>query len=190
RGLKLFEQFAAWRTAPLHKKVHFLRHEKFLHLRGHLLQIAVAREKNKGATVRLLDKICDALFQFFLISSIARVRHFLHDEDFHLLLKIERTPKLQRLGFGRTDARPKIRQVGAADRERGAGHDAAAIVPENHSVQHRREVNRRSVERKELRSLSGLLNPVNMLARALLEEDGNLITRIANAPAKFLQFSF
>src|ERR1700726_4415875 len=93
RGLKLFEQFAAWRTAPLHKKVHFLRHEKFLHLRGHLLQIAVAREKNKGATVRLLDKMCDPMFQFFLISSIARVRHFLHDEDFHLLLKIERTPK-------------------------------------------------------------------------------------------------
>src|ERR1700726_3270211 len=92
-GSELFEQFATWRAAPLHEEVHFLRHEKFLHLRGHLLQIAVAREKNKGATVRLLDKMCDPMFQFFLISSIARVRHFLHDEDFHLLLKIERTPK-------------------------------------------------------------------------------------------------
>src|SRR6266446_6819724 len=133
RGLKLFEQFAAWRAAPLHEKVHFLRQEKFLHLGGHLLHVAIARKKNKGAAVRLLDKMCDPMFQFFLISGVARVGHFLHDEDFHLLLKIERAAKLQRLGLGRANALAEIRQVGAADRERGAGHDAAAIVPENHT---------------------------------------------------------
>src|SRR5437667_2763809 len=130
RGFELFEQFAAWRAAPLREEVHFLRHEKFLHLSGQLLQIAIAREQDKGTAVRLLDKMCDPMFQFFLIPDVARVGHFLHDEDFHLLLKVERTPKLQWLGLVRADARPEIRQIGAADRERGAGPDAAAIFPE------------------------------------------------------------
>src|SRR6267143_6999728 len=64
RGFELFEQFAAWRAAPLHEKVHFLRHEKFLHLRGDLLHVAIARKKNKGAALGFLDKMCDPMFQF------------------------------------------------------------------------------------------------------------------------------
>src|SRR5437667_4082505 len=64
RGLKLFEQFAAWRAAPLHEQVHFLRHEKFLHLSGHLLQVTIARKKNEGAALGFLDKMCDPMFQF------------------------------------------------------------------------------------------------------------------------------
>src|SRR4029077_9929902 len=76
RSFELFEQFAAWRAAPLHEEGHFLRHEQSLHLSSHLLHVAVAREKNKGATVRLLDKMRGPMFECFLIPGVARVRHF------------------------------------------------------------------------------------------------------------------
>ena len=189
-GSELFEQFAARRAAALHEQVHFLRYEKFLHLTSHLLHIAIAREKNKRAPVGFFDKMRDPALQFFLISGVARVGHFLHDEHFHLLLKIERAAELQRLGFGRADALPEIRQVGAADRKRGAGHNATTIVPENHPAQHRREIDRRGVERQKLRGLSRALDPINMFRRTLLQENGDAIARVANAPPKFLQFSF
>src|ERR1700730_3740746 len=189
-GSALFEEFSTWRAAPLHEEVHFLRREKFLHLRGHLLQIAVAREKDKRAPLGFFDKMRGPTFQFFLISGVARVGHFLHDEDFHLLLKVERAAKLQRLGVGRADARPEIRQVGAADRKRGAGHNGGTIVPENHPAQHRRQIDRRGVERQKLRGLSRALDPINMFACTLFQENGDAIASITNATPKFLQFSF
>ena len=43
------------------------------------------------------------MFQRFLVTGVARVRHFPHDEHFHLLLKIERTPELQRFDLVRAD---------------------------------------------------------------------------------------
>src|SRR5260370_23149425 len=90
-GLELFEQFAPWRAAALHQEIHSLLRKKFLHFTGHLLHVAVAGEKNESAPVGFLDEMRDPAFQFFLISGVARVGHFLHDKYFHLLLKIEWT---------------------------------------------------------------------------------------------------
>src|SRR5205807_3023233 len=179
-----------WRAATLHQKIHLLLHKKFLHLTGHLLHIAIAGEKNEGGTVGLFDEMRDPAFQFFLISRIARIGHFSNHEQFHLLLKIERTAKLQRFGFSCTDPVAEISEIGAPDGKGGTGHDAATIVPEDHPPQNRREIDRRGVKRKELRRLSGPLDPVNVLRRALFEEYRDPFARVVNSAAKFLQLGF
>src|SRR5881396_3747190 len=66
------------------------------------------REKNKRASVRFLDKMRDPMLERFLIACVARVRHFSHDEDFHLRAKIERTPEQHRFDFICPDALTKI----------------------------------------------------------------------------------
>ena len=45
----------------------------------------------------------------------------------------------------------KICEIARPDGERRAGHDAAAIFAEKHPAQNRRDVDRRGIERKELR---------------------------------------
>jgi hypothetical protein len=40
----------------------------------------------------------------FVITRVAWIRHLLHDEQLHLLAKIERAPELQRVGLHRADA--------------------------------------------------------------------------------------
>src|SRR3977135_2005071 len=102
--------------------------------------------------------MADPAFELFVITSVAGVGHFLHDEYFHLLLKIEWAAKLQRLGFSGADALAEIREIFASNREGGAGHHATAIGPKNHSPQNRREIDRRGIERKELRGLAGSLD--------------------------------
>ena len=65
-----------------------------------------------------------------------------------------------------------------------------AILAENHPPQHRRDINRRSVERKKLRGLSRLLDPINVFVRALLEKYIDSIARVANTATEILQFRF
>src|SRR5947208_7187715 len=134
----------------MHEQIQFLTREKIAHLIGHLLHAAITREKDKGAAIRLLDKMRDPMLQRFLVTGVARVGHFLNDEYFHLRAKSERTAQQYRLGFVRADALPKISEVGTPDCERGAGHDAGAIFAKDHSAQHRRDVDGRGVEREKL----------------------------------------
>src|ERR1700730_5805703 len=189
RSFELFEQFSARRAAALDEQIHFLRHEKFLHLAGHLLHVAVARKQNEGATASSCHKQRYPMLKLLLITGVARVRHFLHNEQLHLFLKIKRAAELQGLGLSPADATTKISQVCAADRQRRAGHDAAAIFPENHAPQDRRKIDRCGVEGKKLSGLTRALHPVNMLPRALLEKDCDPVARVTNSPTKFLQFS-
>src|SRR5207245_5664519 len=135
RGFELFKEFASGRAATLNEKIHFSLVKKFLHFTGDLLHVTVAGEKDKGAPVGFLDEMRDPTFELFLISGVARVRHLLHDEDFHLLLEIERAAELQGFGFSRTNAITEISEIGAPDRQRRARHDAGGVVPENHSLQ-------------------------------------------------------
>src|SRR4029453_7597061 len=108
----------------------------------------------------------------------------------HLLLKIEGTAELQRLGFCGPDARAKICEVRAPYGQSGAGHHATAVVAKEHPSQHRREIDRRGVQRQEAFGSSRALNPIDMLRRALLQENGNALTRIGSAPAELLQLRF
>jgi hypothetical protein len=48
----------------------------------------------------------------------------LHDEHFHLPLKIERAAELQRFYFGRARALTKIGEIRSAHCQSSAGHDA------------------------------------------------------------------
>ena len=128
----------------------------------------------------------DPCSQRLLVAGVARVGHFLHDEHFHLLLKIERAPDLQRLDFVRADPSPEISEIGPADRERRAGHDAGAVFAEQHPPQDRRDVDRRGVEREKLRRFAGSLDPVNVFLRALFQKSGDPDARIANPPAELL----
>ena len=114
RGFELFEQTTPWSAPALQKKVHFLVCEKFPHLIGHLLHTAIICEKNKGASVRFLDKMRDPMLECFLVAGVSRVGHFLYDEHFHLRAKIERTPEQQWLGFVCPDALPDISEIRAA----------------------------------------------------------------------------
>src|SRR5262245_7078402 len=90
RGLELIKKFPTRRAAALHQEIEFLLRKEFLHSPGHLLHPAITREKDERAPVGLLDKMRDPMFQRFLILSVARIGHFLHDEHLHLLLEIER----------------------------------------------------------------------------------------------------
>ena len=152
-----------------------------------MLHAAITGEKDKGATVCLFDKMRDPMLERFLVTGVARVGHFLNDEYFHLRAKIERTAQQYRLGFVCADALPKISEVGTPDCERGAGHDAGAIFAKNHPAQHRRDIDGRGVEREKLRSLSCALNPVNVFACALLQKNGDALTRVTDTPAKLLE---
>src|SRR5207244_13350879 len=147
-------------------------------------------EQNKSAAAGFLDEMRDPTFQLFLISGLARVGHFFHDEHFHLLLEIEGTAELQRLGFGRADALSEISEIGASDRQRGARHHASGVVPENHPPKNRRQIDRRGVEREKLRGPARALDPVDMLRRALLQKLANTVTRVANPAPEFLELGF
>src|SRR6266436_3042795 len=68
RGLELLEQPAARGAAALQKKVHFLVCEKFPHLNSHLLHTTIICKKNKGASLRLLDKMSDPILECFLVT--------------------------------------------------------------------------------------------------------------------------
>src|SRR5438128_11828232 len=61
-GFELLEQFPTRRAAALHEKIHFVLRKKLLHLRRHLLHVAVARKKNKSAAVGFFDKMRDPTF--------------------------------------------------------------------------------------------------------------------------------
>ena len=188
RGLELLEQSPARRAAALHKKIEFLSRKKFPHLIGYLLHAAIIGEKNKRASIRFLDKVRDPMLQRFLVTRIARVWHFLHDEHFHLRAKIERTPDQQRFGFLRANTLPEIGQVRTPDRQRRARHDAAAVFAKNHATKDRRKVDRRRIEREKLRGLASALDPIDMFAGALFQENDCAVARITNPPAKLLQF--
>ena len=116
----------------MHEQIHFLPRKKIAHPIGHELHSAITGEQDKRPPVSLLDEVCDPMFQRFLVSGVARVRHFLYDEHFHLFLKIERTPDQQGIDLVRADPLPEIHQIGPADGERRAGHDAGTVVAEDH----------------------------------------------------------
>src|ERR1700730_1175430 len=128
----------------------------------------------------------DPMLERFVITTVAGVGHFLNDEHFHLLLKIEGAAKLQRLGFHRPDARAKISEIGATHSQSGAGHHATAVVAKEHPSQHRREIDGRGVQRQETFSSTSALDPIHMVWLALLQKNGNAVSRIANAPAELL----
>src|SRR5439155_944422 len=112
---ELLEQFPARRASALHKKIQFLSQKKFTNLIGHLLHAAITRKKDKGASVRFLDKMRDPMLERFLVACVARVRHFSHDKDCHLRAKIERTPEQHRFDFICPDALTKIGEIRTAD---------------------------------------------------------------------------
>src|SRR5947207_4843811 len=112
--------------------------------------------------------MANPLSQSFVAARIPRVRHFLHDEKFHLLLEIERTAEVECARTGRSDSLSKVREIGTANRQRRAGHDGGAIVPKQHSLQHRRDVDWRSIQRKKSGGFSGLFDPIDMTVGALL----------------------
>src|SRR5438132_9478481 len=115
RGLELFEQTPPRSAAALQKKVHFLFCEKFPHLIGHLLHTAIICKKNKGASLRLLDKMRDPILDCCIVCRIARVGHFLDDEHCHLRAKVERTPKQYWLSIVCTEALSDIRVIRTTD---------------------------------------------------------------------------
>ena len=49
---------------------------------------------------------------------------------------------------------------------------------------HRRDVDRRRIQREKLRGLSGPLDPIDVILRALLEESRDSDARIADATAQ------
>src|SRR5438874_422908 len=112
---------------------------------------------------------------------ITRVRHFLHDEKFHLLLEIERTAELERSSAGRTNSLSKILEIGAANRQRRAGHDGGARISKQHSFQHRSDIDWGGVERKISGRFSSLLDPINVAIGALLEKRGDADPGLAYA---------
>ena len=146
----------------MHEQIHFLLNKKLLHFTGHLLHIAITCEQNESAAAGFLDEMRDPTFQLFLISRLARVGHFFHDEHFHLLLEIEGAAELQRLGFGGADPFAEISEIGASHR----------------------------VEREKLRCLARALDPVDMLRCALLQKNCDPVTRVANPAPEFLEFGF
>jgi hypothetical protein len=93
-----------------------------------------------------LDEVRDPMLELLRVTGVARVRHFLHDENLHLLLKIERAPELQWFGFSRADPFAEVGEVLPADGKRCARHHATTIVAKDHSPQDWREINRRRVE--------------------------------------------
>ena len=92
--------------------------EERLHFAGELLHAAVACEKNEGAAIRLRHIARDPLRKRSVVTRVARVRHFLHDEKLHLLLEIERAAELHRLGCIGADAPAEISQILLSDGER------------------------------------------------------------------------
>src|SRR5262245_22343057 len=132
----------------------------------------------------------DPMFKGFMITAISGIRHFLHHEQSHLLLKIEGATELQRLGFCCPDSRSKICEVRTTNGQSGAGHHATAVVAKEHPPQLRREIDRRGVQREVAFGFASALDPVDMLRFALLKENRNALSRIANAPAELLQLCF
>ena len=126
----------------------------------------------------------------FRITRIARIGHLPHDEQLHLLGKIERAAELQRLDLAGADPVAKIGEVRPAHGQRGAGQDAGAIIPENHPPQDRRDVDRRGVEGEELRGFPGAFDPVNVAFGALFEKGHDADTRFVHAPTHLLQLRF
>ena len=129
----------------------------------------------------------DPFRERFAVTFGARVGHFAHDEELHLLLEIKRAPELQRFRVVRADAPAKIGEIGAADGERGARHDAAAAVAKKHPAQNRRDIDRRGVEREILLRFAGPLDPVDVFLRALLQENPDSFARFADPAAQLLQ---
>src|SRR4029077_19897230 len=111
RGLELIKKFSARRAAALQQEIEFLLRKELRHSLSHLLHPAITREKDERATVGLLDKMCDPMFERFLVLSVARIGHFLDDEHLHLFLEIERAAQQCRLGFLRADALPEISKI-------------------------------------------------------------------------------
>src|SRR5439155_5945186 len=107
-----------------------------------------------------------------------------------LPLKIERAAELQRFYFGRARALTKIGEIRSAHCQSSARHDATAVLAKEHLPQHRREIDRRSVESEEPLRFTGPLDPVNVLRRALLQKNGNAVPCVADAAPKFLQLRF
>src|SRR5581483_8585113 len=161
-----------------------------LHLAGNLLQVPIAREQNKGRTIRFFYEMRDPVLQLLCITGVAWIGHFPHHEHFHLFLKIERAAKLQRLGFGRADAFAEIGKILASHGKGRAGHYTAGIIAEQHSTKVRSQVDRRGIKREELGGFSGALDPVNVLRRALLQKNGVAFARVSYPPGEFLQLCF
>src|SRR5882724_3733607 len=61
-SFKLLEQFPTRHAPTLHEKIHSFLRKKLLHLRRHLLHVAVARKKNESAAVGFFDKMRDPTF--------------------------------------------------------------------------------------------------------------------------------
>ena len=64
----------------------------------------------------------------------------------------------------------------------------AAIFPEKHPPQHRRDVHWGGVERDILCGLTGALDPVDIIACTLLEENCDPFARLRNPSSHLLQF--
>src|SRR3954471_4926919 len=94
------------------------------------------------------------------------------------------------MSLGGSDPFSEINQVRMADGERGTGHDAGAVVAEQHSLQFRCDVDRGSIQRKVMCGFPSLLDPVDITAFALLQKSGDPDSGVANASAHFLKFGF
>ena len=171
----------------MNEQVQVLVLEKIFHLRCDLLHRAVAGKKDKCTALRSLHEARDPFRKRFAVTLGARVGHFAHDVELHLFLEIKGAPELQCFRVVRADAAPKISEIGASHCERRAGHDAAAAVAKEHSAQNRRDVDRRGVEREILLRFAGPLDPVNVFLRALLQENPDPFTRVADPAAELLQ---
>jgi hypothetical protein len=68
RCSKLFEQFSPRRTLPLDEQIHPAPSKERLHLFGELLHSAIAREKNKGASVRFRHEMLDPMRECFCVT--------------------------------------------------------------------------------------------------------------------------
>src|SRR4051812_2271334 len=99
----------------------------------------------------------------FFVSGVARVGHLARDVEPHLPLEIEGAADLARLHAIGADAVAEIIQVRAAGGERGAGHDAAMIWPEEELAQVAGHVDRRRIERMKFLRLARLLDPINVV---------------------------
>src|SRR5207237_10658190 len=88
--------------------------------------------KNKIVNLCYTDEKFIPMRQRFFITCLSRIRHFADDKHFHLLMEIEWTAELKRLGFFRAHAIAKIGQVFSSHPECCAGHDTGAPLAEKH----------------------------------------------------------
>ena len=124
------------------------------------------------------------------VSAVARIGHFLHDEQLHLPVEIERASELQRFDFTGADPFAEISEIG-----RPTASVALVMTQEQSS---RKSMRRRTgaisigaaLSERNCAGFPGALDPVNVVLRALFEKSDDADPRVANAPSQLLQLGF